>query len=168
MALAPIFNSPCDLGQRMPAMVSAFLDLESMVGRRFREDSVSDIIVASLLMVSGSWGFVMTPPEAKTGSDFDLLIVDVAASEAIQYRLQAKRLFPHDSNWLLGTYRELLSTRYCKTGVDASEVVGIRENTYVSLYAFYNPQAVCDSSQGIIWGLNWRAGKWLVLLYARW
>lgn len=65
--MTPLFNSPCDLAERMPTMAAEFLELETKIGRRFREDSVTDILIASLLKIGGSNATVFTPSEAYTG-----------------------------------------------------------------------------------------------------
>jgi hypothetical protein len=84
MTFAPLFDSPCDLAQRVPSMVSDFLDLEDKIGRRLREDSVTDIIIASLVKVAGGNAMVLVPPEVKTGGDFDILIVEPSSGDAVQ------------------------------------------------------------------------------------
>lgn len=62
MAITPIFASSCDLAERLPVMIAEFLDIEQKLKRRFREDSVTDILVASLLSLPGNGVVVLTPP----------------------------------------------------------------------------------------------------------
>ena len=69
--MVPSFASYCELAQLMPAMVAEFLELDNRLSRRFREESISDIIVASILKVPGNNVVVIVPDEYKTGSDFD-------------------------------------------------------------------------------------------------
>lgn len=107
MAIAPIFSSSCDLANRLPVMIAEFLDIEQRLKRRFREDSVTDIFIASLLSLPGDNVVVLTPPESKTGGDFDLVVVEPHSGEAIQFRIQAKRLKPHKQDWMIGCYAEL-------------------------------------------------------------
>ncbi|CAN7476287.1 DUF6615 family protein [Caulobacter sp. LjRoot300] len=155
MTLAPLFDSPCDLAERIPAMVSDFLDLENRIGRRFREDSVSDIIIASLLKIAGSNATVLVPSEPKTGSDFDILLHEPATRTAVQYRIQAKRLYPHAKTWDWGSYRELDHPH--GQGKQASTLVRSSAQEMVPtipLYAFYNPQSACGASSGAISGIE--------------
>ena len=107
MAITPIFSSPCELAERLPVMIADFLDIEQKLKRRFREDSVTDILVASLLSLPGNNVVVLAPPEAKTGGDFDLVVVDPISGDAVQFRIQAKRLTPHKHDWAIGSYAEL-------------------------------------------------------------
>ncbi|WP_445466301.1 DUF6615 family protein [Faunimonas sp. B44] len=160
MTFAPLFGSPCDLAQRIPSMISDFLDLENKIGRRFREDSVTDIIIASLLRIAGTNATVLVPPEAKTGGDFDILIVEPSTSEAIQYRIQAKRLSPHATNWMRGLYRELDHPH--GTGKQSSTLIrsSVKEKIEtIPLYAFYNPEEACKASGGIIAGIELADGR---------
>lgn len=160
MTLAPLFGSPCDLAQRIPSMVSDFLDLETKIGRRFREDSVTDIVIASLLKIAGSNATVLVPPEVKTGGDFDILIVEPATGEAIQYRVQAKRLAPHPTTWGWGSYRELDHPhgqgKQASTLVRSSAKEAIKT---IPLYAFYNPETACAASGGAISGIELADGR---------
>lgn len=160
MTLAPLFASPCDLAQRMPAMVSDFLDLENKIGRRFREDSVTDLIIASLLKIAGSNATVFVPPEVKTGGDFDILIVEPATGEAIQYRIQAKRLSPHATSWGWGSYREL-DHPHGHGGQSSTLVRSSAKEKYktIPLYAFYNPETACAASGGLISGIELADGR---------
>ncbi len=160
MTIAPLFSSTCDLAQRIPAMISGFLELENQIGRRFREDSDTDVIIASLLKVGGSDATVLVPPEVKTGGDFDILIVEPSTGEAVQYRIQAKRLLPHASNWDWGSYRELDHPH--GTGKQSSTLVrsASKEAIHtIPLYAFYNPEQACAASGGFLSGVEMADGR---------
>jgi hypothetical protein len=159
MTIAPLFASACDLAERMPAMVSEFLDLENKIGRRFREDSVTDIILASLLKMGGKNATVLVPSESRTGGDFDILLINPSRSEAVQYRIQAKRLAPHKINWKWGSYREIDHPH--GTGAQSSELVRSSSHesiTTIPLYAFYNPESVCIASGGLVSGIEMADG----------
>jgi hypothetical protein len=155
MPIAPIFTSPCDLATRLPTMIAQFLDIENSLKRRFREESISDILVASLLSLPGDDVIVQTPNEAKTGGDFDLVIVDPSAGDAIQFRIQAKRLTPHPADWALGSYREL-SHPHNSGNQSRLLMAGVRRETMptIPLYAFYNPARTCAASGAMISGIE--------------
>ena len=155
MTFAPLFSSPCDLAVRIPPMISDFLNLENKIGRRFREDSVTDIIIASLLKVAGRNVTVLVPPEVKTGGDFDILIVEPSSGDAIQYRIQAKRLSPHPTQWMWGSYREL-DHPHGQGGQSSTLVRSAAHEKIrtIPLYAFYNPETACKASGGLIGGIE--------------
>jgi hypothetical protein len=158
--MAPLFSSACDLADRIPAMISDFLDLEDRIGRRFREDSVTDIIIASLLKIGGSNATVLVPPEVKTGGDFDILLIDPQTGQSIQYRIQAKRLIPHSTYWPWGSYRELDHPH--GTGKQSSTLIrsSAKEKIHtIPLYAFYNPATACHASDGALSGIELADGR---------
>lgn len=159
MSIAPIFSSPCDLANRLPVMISEFLDIEQHLKRRFREESITDILVASLLSLPGNDVVVLTPSEAKTGGDFDLVIVEPVTGDAVQFRIQAKRLSPHKHDWLIGSYVELAHPE--NEGTQSRKLVsGLSRETYptIPLYAFYNPAHVCAASGNVISGIELASG----------
>lgn len=159
MAIAPIFASCCDLAERLPLMIAEFLDIEQKLKRRFREDSVTDILAASLLSLPGNGVVVLTPPESKTGGDFDLLVVDPLSGDAVQFRIQAKRLTPHKHDWEIGSYTELAHPH--NSGVQSQTLLrglGKEAITTIPLYAFYNPAHVCTASGGTVSGIELASG----------
>lgn len=159
MPIAPIFTSPCDLATRLPGLIAEFLDLEEHLKRRFREDSITDILVASLLSLPGDNVVVLTPPEAKTGGDFDLVLVEPVSGKAVQFRIQAKRLTPHKTNWMTGSYVELAHPH--NNGGQSAKLIralGREAIPTIPLYMFYNPASVCAASGGTIDGIALASG----------
>lgn len=159
MPIAPIFVSSCDLAERLPAMIAEFLDIEQKLKRRFREDSVTDILVASLLSVPGNGVVVLTPPESKTGGDFDLIVVDPQSADAVQFRIQAKRLTPHKLDWEISSYAELAHPH--NSGAQSQMLLrglGKEAIPTIPLYAFYNPAHVCTASGGTVSGIELASG----------
>lgn len=159
MTIAPIFSSSCDLAHRLPGMIAEFLDIEQRLKRRFREDSITDILIASLLSLPGNDVVVLTPPEAKTGGDFDLVVVEPTSSEAVQFRIQAKRLTPHKHDWMIGSYAELAHPH--NSGAQSKALLsglGSEAIVTIPLYAFYNPARVCAASGDTVSGLELASG----------
>lgn len=140
-------------------MISEFLDIEQKLKRRFREDSVTDILVASLLSLPGNDVVVLTPPESKTGGDFDLVVVDPGSGDAVQFRIQAKRLSPNPNDWEIGSYAELAHPH--NSGAQSQMLLrglGKEAITTIPLYAFYNPAHVCAASGGTVSGIELASG----------
>jgi len=136
-------------------MAAEFLELETQIGRRFREDSVTDIIIASLLKIGGSDATVFTPPEVRTGGDFDLVIFRPGTGDGVQYRIQSKRLVPNSTNWAWSSYRELDHPH--GSGKQASTLIRSSAQERlptIPLYAFYNPLAVCEASKDELTGIQ--------------
>lgn len=144
MTLVRSFRSACDLASSLPALVGSFIDLEQALSRNFREDSLSDLVIASFLQLRGNDVVVRTPPEHRTGSDFDLALVDLTSNTSFQYRIQAKRLRPVQDNWEISSYREL--AHHNGTGSQVTTLCDLTNLAppppTVPLYAFYNPASI--------------------------
>lgn len=141
-------------------MAADFLELEMRIGRRFREDSVTDIIIASLLKIGSSDATVFTPPEVKTGGDFDLVIYRPGTGDGVQYRIQSKRLVLNQTNWAWSSYRELDHPN--GSGKQASTLIrssAQEKMPTIPLYAFYNPLTVCEASRGELIGIQLADGR---------
>ncbi|HEX8469335.1 MAG TPA: DUF6615 family protein [Allosphingosinicella sp.] len=153
--------SPCELAQKMPSLLADFLDLETSLHRRFREESITDLLLASLVQLADPNLIVFVPKnESKTGNDFDILIVDPASRQAVQYRLQAKRLKPHPTNWMIGSYAELAHPH--GTGQQSLSLVrsaAAEKIKTIPLYAFYNPSRTCNAAGGIVSGVELADGR---------
>lgn len=140
-------------------MIAEFLDIEQRLKRRFREDSITDILVASLLSLPGNDVVVQTPQEAKTGGDFDLVVVEPVSGDAIQFRIQAKRLTPHKHDWAIGSYAELAHPH--NSGAQSQTLLralGREAIPTIPLYAFYNPAHVCAASSATVSGIELASG----------
>lgn len=140
-------------------MVAEFLDLEQHLKRRFREDSITDILIASLLSLPGNNIVVLTPPEVKTGGDFDLIVIEPGSGDAVQFRIQAKRLTPHQDNWTTSSYAELAHPK--NSGAQSRTLIsglGREAIPTIPLYAFYNPAHVCAASGGVLSGVELASG----------
>lgn len=148
MTLISTFSSPCELAHRLPPLLAAFMELESSLSRRFREDSLSDLVVASFLQLPGIPVAVLTPDETRTGSDFDLELVDPSTSTTIRYRIQAKRLGRPTVSWKNRSYSQLAHPN--DTGGQAKILCDLKNLAgpipTIPLYAFFNHETVCASS----------------------
>lgn len=158
--LFPNWPTACALATEMPDLVADFLNLDSGLHRRFREESISDLIVAALLNLKSRDVFALVPNEAKTGSDFDIIVLNENTYEAIQFRIQAKRLTVHNDDWEVSSYRKLAHPH--NTGEQAATLIRSSAHeaiTTIPLYAFYNPRNVCEASGGIVSGVELADGR---------
>lgn len=148
MTLMSTFATPCELAHRLPPLLASFMELELHLSRRFREDSLSDLFIASFLQLPGLPVAVLTPNEKRTGSDLDLELVDPATSTTIRYRIQAKRLGEPRVNWQNRSYHHLAHPN--DTGGQANTLCDIKNLAgpipTIPLYAFFNNDVVCAAS----------------------
>ena len=155
MTFLPKYRSPCELATSIPDNVAELLDAESGLQRRFREETISDLIVASIKALPTVNLLVMVPEETRTGSDFDIAVVSEDRLDAVQLRLQAKRLTPHQTKWGWSSYRELANPH--NTGGQSSTLLRSSSHEKIPtlpLYAFYNPRTSVSQSSNKISGLE--------------
>lgn len=155
MTFLPKYRSPCELATSIPDNVAELLDAESGLQRRFREETISDLIVASIKALPTVNLIVMVPDETRTGSDFDIAVISDNQLDAVQFRLQAKRLTPHETNWGWSSYRELAHPH--NTGAQSSTLLRSSSHEKIPtlpLYAFYNPRTCVSQSGDTISGLE--------------
>lgn len=131
----------------MPRLLATFIDLELNLSRRFREDTLSDLVIASFLQLPGVPVAVLTPNESRTGSDFDLEIVDLNARTTFAYRIQAKRLGYPTINPAFRSYPYL---DHRVKGVLQSDILCDPKNLsgpvpIVPIYAFFNNASVSQA-----------------------
>lgn len=136
----------------MPNKIAEFLDIESNLKRPFREDSITDIILASLLKLPLGQVLVFTPSEVQTGSDFDLFITQSDAKHAVHYRIQAKRLtLSRGPAWRNSYYRRINHRIKSTKALQVDVLCASRR--CIPLYAFYNHGRIVTASANKISGI---------------
>ncbi|WP_322111442.1 hypothetical protein PJ900_17955 [Tistrella mobilis] len=135
----------CEIVRRLPAIVASMLDQEKNMSRgKFREETFTDLLVASLLLNAGPNLIICYPNEQKTGSDIDIVFRNIEKNETFQIRIQAKRLssgrgLPNSCR----SYDHLL--HYVKKTSEYQFRTLIKESVgYIPLYMFYNHKEVVD------------------------
>ena len=155
MSFLPKYASPCDLAKKIPDDIAELLQAEEELGKRFREETITDLFVASLRLLPIENLIVAIPNELRTGSDLDIAVISGDRSDAVQFRIQAKRLSPHQNDWKISTYKEIAhphnSGQQARTLVRSSASERIPT---VPLYAFYNPALTVQMSKNEVSGLE--------------
>lgn len=135
----------CEIVRRLPAIVASMLDQEKNMSRgKFREETFTDLLVASLLLNAGPNLIICYPDEQKTGSDIDIIFYNIEKNEKFQIRIQAKRLSSgKNSSNLYRSYDHLL--HYVKKTSEYQFRTLINKSAeYIPLYMFYNHKEVVD------------------------
>lgn len=84
----------CQLAKNFPPFVADLLERDKGLGRRFREETVTDLLMASLAALQQFGISVQFPDEPTTGADMDWVFVaprQVAGGKYFRLLLQAKR-----------------------------------------------------------------------------
>jgi hypothetical protein len=138
----------CNLANTLPRLIGQFLDSEARLKRgRFREESITDMITASLAVFAGPNLVIEYPVEAETGSDLDLKFWNVSSGRSLCVRIQAKRLNA------AGKVKRITSRSYTeldhKTPTAAEyqyQVLNKSPEPWIPLYMFYNHKSVADDT----------------------
>src|SRR5690348_13489951 len=97
----------CHFADRFPGVVADFLERSRNLGRRFREDSVTDLMMANLVILGGSRVIVEFPNEPVTGADMQWDFVNRDDHTFYRLLIQAKRLYCDGNDWRQHNYRYL-------------------------------------------------------------
>jgi hypothetical protein len=81
----------CYFAHQFPSSVEAFLDASLGLKRRFREESVTDVMMGSLITAGGLRIIVEFPNEAATGADMEWNFVNPTHGTFFRLLLQANR-----------------------------------------------------------------------------
>lgn len=148
-SLVPVFPSICDRADRMLAMVANLLDIKRRTGHQFREESVTDLLLATIAQLPAWQVEILRPTEWRYGSDFDLHIVDPVTADTVHYRIQAKRLSDHRTDWQKGRY-VCLDHHVGKTKTLQADILCTNiPPGCVPLYAFYNHESVATRAADV-------------------
>jgi hypothetical protein len=111
--------------------------------RRFREETITDLMMGGLLGMGTGVIIVEFPDEPTTGADMQWDFVGRAAGTFFRVFVQAKQLYGSGEQWTRHSYKELLR----KSGgvLQAKTLCNMaRSNSFTyPLYIFYNPEHSC-------------------------
>lgn len=140
----------CELASTLPRLIGTLLDREARLKKgRFREETLTDVLTASLAAFAGPELVIEYPDEAATGGDLDLQFWHAASRRHTLVRIQAKRLNAATNNGKAvaiahRSYRELLH-KVPKTKEYQYKTLLAEAGSYLPLYMFYNHRsAVAD------------------------
>lgn len=139
----------CHFSQEFPPFVAKFLDSGRLLRRRFREESITDLIMAGLIAVGGGHIIVEFPDEPITGADMQWDIVNIKDNTFFRVILQAKQLYGGGLIWSRHYYKELLK-KGKKNKLQAQVLCDTARNALVPtypLYILYNSETSCELSR---------------------
>ena len=146
----------CALAHQFPTFVESFLEKSQSLRRKFREETVTDILMGSLITAGGKWVRVEYPDEPVTGADMEWNFINRDDGTFFRILLQAKKSYGSGNVWTRHNYRELFhkvqgsgdfqAVRLCETARNTS-------STY-PLYILYNRAGTCNAAR--------RGGCWSV------
>jgi hypothetical protein len=154
----------CYFAHQFPNFVSDFIERGRTLRRRFREESVTDLLMGSLLIVGGSRVIVEFPDELRTGADMEWNFVNQDDSTFLRLLIQAKQLYGKGYKWKRLHYKEILRkagkgpTLQARVLCDTARA----EPATIPIYMFYNFASACSAAHGSgalnVAGVNWTDG----------
>ena len=151
----------CAFSHYFPPFIERFLGQGRTLRRRFREETVTDVLMGGLITSGGSRLIVEFPDEPVTGADMEWNFVDRRTLTFFRLMLQAKQAYGDGSIWTRHCYRELLHTSGSGGKFQAEALCDTarlpRSATY-PLYIFYHAASTCEmarrSGNTLVAGIN--------------
>jgi hypothetical protein len=154
----------CQLARHFPPYVAHFLDSCRSLNRRFREETITDLLMANLVMAGQGRVIVEFPDEPSTGADMEWNFVNPDDGTFFRLLLQAKRSYEKKGGWERHTYEQLMHTVGPGGPLQATilcDAASTHPATY-PLYIFYHPGLTCDEARragsSTIAGVNLASG----------
>lgn len=148
----------CRLAHQFPFFIEQFLEQSRPLRRRFREETVTDLLMGCLITAGGGRIIVEFPDEPVTGGDMEWNFVNPDDGTFFRILLQAKRSYGNGKVWTRHCYKELLH----KAGsgprfqaVALCDTARAQAATY-PLYIFYSPEQTCVAARAA--GFQYVAG----------
>ncbi|KND20192.1 hypothetical protein ADZ37_07210 [Pannonibacter phragmitetus] len=139
----------CNLAHQFPPFVASFLEHSRLLRRRFREETVTDLLMGSLITAGGGRVIVEFPNEPVTGADMEWNFANPDDGTFFRILLQAKRCYGRGGVWTRHGYKELLHTAGSRTKFQAvvlCDTARAEIATY-PLYIFYHPESTCSAAR---------------------
>ena len=149
----------CDFSESFPKFVGQFLDRERGLRRRLREETVTDMWVASLVAMRGLGLHVDLADEMETGADLEIWFLSSTRDRGVGFVIQAKRshcgnvlMRPAcDLDWGYHRFEELdhAAGKDRPKGSQARDLTHAAERSgrdVYPLFAFYMPGHIFDKS----------------------
>src|SRR6188508_509137 len=133
----------CHFAHEFPSVVGDFLERGRRLRRRFREESVTDLMMYSLVMLGGSRVIVEFPNETVTGADMEWNFINPDDDTHFCFMIQAKQLYGDGDVWRRHSYRKLFYRVGSSNELQAVRLANTTRSTrgaVYPLYALYHPE----------------------------
>jgi len=136
----------CTLAKTFPDFVGRFLEQGLALRRRFREETVTDLLMGTLMTAAGGRVIVEFPNEPQTGADMEWNFVDTRTRAFFRLVIQAKQAYGVGAIWSRHCYREIYHTSGSGSILQAQTLCDTARTSVATypLYLFYHPQSTID------------------------
>lgn len=139
-------NLLCAFARDFSRKSGEFLDKASKLGRTFREETLTDVLMGGLVAFRPLGIEVYFPDEPRTGADMEWLFRRKDGASHYRILIQAKKLGGSGKVWTRRSYPEIFhrvrSSNQLQTDILLREARSLPAT--VPLYMFYTNQSVCD------------------------
>jgi len=134
----------CQFSKQFPHTVARFLEMDRTLKRNFREESVTDLFLASLISIQPYFVKFDFPIESKTGADMEWIFAAPRDNIMRKFLIQSKRAkIRKTKRTTYGYYNHL---DYGKNhGDQAKTLMNNAGSTTLCFYMFYHPLSILDS-----------------------
>ncbi len=139
----------CQFAQQFPPFVESFLERSRLLRRRFREETITDLLMGSLMIAGGRRIIVEFPDEPVTGADMEWNFANPDDGTFFRILLQAKQSYGAGSVWTRHGYKELLHTVGGGPKFQVSALCDTARGNAATypLYIFYHPKSTCVAAR---------------------
>lgn len=139
----------CQLAHQFPLFVEGFLERSRSLRRRFREETVTDLLMGCLITAGGRRIIVDFPDEPVTGADMEWNFANPDDGTFFRILLQAKQCYGDGKVWTRHGYRELFHTAGNGPKLQAVALCDTAraETATYPYYVFYHPQSTCTAAK---------------------
>jgi hypothetical protein len=139
----------CNLAQLFPPLVEGFLERSRTLRRRFREETITDLLMGSLITAGGGRVIVDFPDEPVTGADMEWNFVNPDDRTFFRILLQAKQCYGDGKVWTRHGYRELLHTAGSSSRLQAVALCDASRADIATypLYILYHSETTCKAAR---------------------
>lgn len=139
----------CTFAHNFPSVVGRFLDQAADLGRAFREETITDMLMGALVALKPMGIDVRFPNEQRTGADMEWIFVRRDGSTRFHLLIQAKKIHGTGAIWTRRSFPEIFHRvgggRTLQSDLLIQECLN-RPATF-PLYMFYTNQSVCDMAR---------------------
>ncbi|WP_248410218.1 DUF6615 family protein [Aliiroseovarius sp. S2029] len=135
----------CHMAHNFPAFTENFLDRSATLQKSFREETITDMLIANIVALGGKNVVVDFPNELSTGADMEWTLVDRSDGSFVRLLIQAKRSYGKGKQWGRHSFRELYHQSGTPKALQAKvlcDTARAAAATY-PLYIFYVPGKTC-------------------------
>ncbi|WP_171233046.1 DUF6615 family protein [Ruegeria sp. HKCCA4812] len=133
------------MARNFPAFTENFLDRSATLQKSFREETITDMLMANIVALGGKNVVVDFPNELSTGADMEWNFVDRSNESFVRLLIQAKRSYGKGKQWRRHSFRELYHQSGASKVLQAKVLCDTARAAVATypLYIFYVPGKTC-------------------------